>query len=149
MTDLPRAGWFRLRQWSGLHLPAPGTLPAGGKPPPWCCSFPADSHTSAQKLCGSAGSVPHAKRFRWQLLFRGSGKYRPSFLGLPSFYLPVQPIQRSNEEWLACTTCSATESSSTPGSLLFCTNIRYSMLPSGPFTGLKSSPRTTKPFAAA
>ena len=29
------------------------------------------------------------------------------------------------------------------------TNIRYSMLPSGPFTGLKSNPRTAKPFAAA
>ena len=55
----------------------------------------------------------------------------------------------SSVEWLAATTCSATESSSTPGASLFWTNIRYSMLPSGPLTGLKSSPRTTKPLAAA
>ena len=60
-----------------------------------------------------------------------------------------QQIYLSRELWLAATTCSATESSSTPGCSLFWTNIRYSMLPSGPLTGLKSSPRTTKPFAAA
>ena len=35
------------------------------------------------------------------------------------------------------------------GLLALLDDIRYSMFPSGPLTGLKSNPRTTKPFAAA
>ena len=148
-TGLPHAKWCRLRRWSKSHPSAQDIPPAADRPRQRYCIPHTVLCTSEQPRHASTRSVLHAARSHWQKFCRGSAKYRSSYRKLLLHLNFLRIPQRSSVLWLAATTCSATLSSSTAGSALFCTNIRYSILPSGPFTGLKSSPRTAKPFAAA